>query len=188
VSQSQANGDVKTVIIPTGTKAKISHELSFPIGAERISLALASTSQLPQLVLHFRRDYFNGVRFGRYPFLRVHYSRREKPSDLLSPPVASLFSEWQIWVWPVPRILRHHIQQYIVDSGLPRIKQWLDHHVNLAQPGSESLTFLFDEKKEEFVTERGSRLQPAQGVQPRELKATGSRNPTAKPKKERSRP
>ena len=168
--------DVKTAIIPTRTKAKISHELSFPIGAERISVALAAATQLPQLVLHFRPDYFNGVRCGRYPFLRVQYSRAEKPIDFIPPSVASLFNEWQIVVWPVPRVFRHRIQQYILDLALPQIKQWLDQRVNLAQPGSESLTFLFDEKKEEFVPEQLVRLQPMR------------ESPTAKPKKEHSRP
>jgi hypothetical protein len=178
---------VSTLIIPTRSKAKISHELSFPIGAERISIALASVKQLPQLVLHFRPDYFNGVRFGHYPFLGVNYSRAEKPIPFPQS-VASLFNEWQIRVWPVPRGFRHRIQEYIVGSALPQIKEWLDQRVNLAHPGSDSLTFLFDEKKEEFVPEQVARLQPIRGVRAEGPKTIGIKSPAARPKKEHPRP
>ena len=56
VLRDQAVEENKPIIIPTRFKAKISHELSFPIGAEKISIALASVPQLAQLVLHFNSD------------------------------------------------------------------------------------------------------------------------------------
>jgi hypothetical protein len=152
--------DVKLVIIPTRTKAKISHELSFPIGAERISVSLATAAQFPRLVLHFKQDYFNGVRFGHYPFLRAKYDGRAKVNNLGGNPDIPLFNEWEITVWPVPRVLRHRIQRYIVDSALPQIRQWLDQRVHLAGPGDDTLTFLFDEKKEEFIPEHRAHPQP----------------------------
>jgi hypothetical protein len=186
VSESKAVEDAKTIIIPTRSKRKISHELSFPIGAERISIALASAEQLPQLVLHFSSDYFNRVRSGHYPFLWVRYLGGEKPINPISG--VPLSNEWAIAVGPVPRVLRHRIHQYIVDSALPRIKQWLDQRVNLAHSGSESLTFFFDERKEEFVLEHDARLQPIREVQVEGPKTTGIMRPAAKPKKEHSCP
>jgi hypothetical protein len=152
--------DVKTVIIPTRTKMRISHELSFPVGAERISIALASVMQLPQLVLHFRSDRFNQVRFGHYPFLSVTYSGKEWTYNPVDSSGIPLFNRWEIEVKPVPRAFRHRIQRYILDSALPQIKQWLDHRANLAQEGSDNLGFLFNEEKEEFVPEQVAHLQP----------------------------
>jgi hypothetical protein len=178
--------EVKTIIIPTGSKDKISHELSFPIGAERISIALASTTQLPQLVLHFRRNYFNGARYGHYEFLRVRYDGGKLPNDPAYSSRIPLFNKWEIIVGPVPRVLRHHIHQYILDSALPQIKQWLDQRVNLVHPGSESLCFFFDEKKDEFVREEDARPQPMRAVQV-DGPTTATINPTAK-QKERRRP
>jgi hypothetical protein len=108
--------DVKAIIIPTGTKAKISHELSFPIGAEKISMALASTKQLPLLVLRFRSDYYYRVRFSEYPFLHVAYSGTKKPINPVSANGIPLFNEWEIELVLVPRVFRHRIQQYISSS------------------------------------------------------------------------
>jgi hypothetical protein len=179
--------EVSTVIIPTRTK-KISHELSFPIGAERISVALGSVEQLPQLVLHFSSDYFNRVRSGHYPFLWVRYRGRELPINPVSSSGIPLFNKWEIAVGPVPRVLRHRIRQYVLDTALPQIKQWLDQRVDLAHSGSESLTFFFDEKKEEFVLEQIARRQPMRGIRVARPKTTDVMGPTAKPKKERSRP
>lgn len=45
--------DVQQVTIPTLSKAKISHMLSYPIGARDVSTALSSAVQLPELKLHF---------------------------------------------------------------------------------------------------------------------------------------
>jgi hypothetical protein len=45
--------EVKQIMIPTRSKAKISHLLSFPIGAERISKAFAGTPRIAKLFLHF---------------------------------------------------------------------------------------------------------------------------------------
>jgi hypothetical protein len=152
--------DVKAIVIPTGTKAKISHELSFPIGAEKISMALASTKQLPLLVLHFRADYYYRVRFGHYPFLRVAYSGAKKAISPLSANGIPLFNEWEIAVMPVPRVFRHRIQQYILNVALPQVKQWLDERVHLTHEGNDMLTFFFNEEKEEFVPEQSSHPQP----------------------------
>jgi hypothetical protein len=178
--------DEKTVI-PTGTKAKISHTLSFPIGAERISAALASTAQLPELVLHFSSDRFNQVRYGHYPFLSVRYSGRQMPINPIFSSGLPLFNKWEIMVKPVPRALRHRIHQYILDTALPRIKQWLDQRVNLAHPGSESLAFFFDEKKEEFVLEEDTRPQPIRAAHVEGPKTAGTMSATTKSKKEHSR-
>jgi hypothetical protein len=64
--------DAQQVIIPTLSRAKISCNLSYPIGAEQISAALAETAQLPDLKLHFYAGFDIGLRRGHYEFLRVN--------------------------------------------------------------------------------------------------------------------
>jgi hypothetical protein len=61
-------------IIPTLSRSKISHDLSYPIGAESISAALASAVQLPEVRLHFFSSKFGtGLRTDHLEFLRVEY-------------------------------------------------------------------------------------------------------------------
>jgi hypothetical protein len=157
--------DVQQVIIPTLSKAKISHHLSYPIGAKHISLALAATPQLPMLKLHFYSGFNHGLRRGRYEFLRVEYLNQATSSDKW--PISSLYQRppqyrWEIVVQPVPRILRHKIRQYIVNSALPQIAQWLVERTQLAQRGNDILAFFYDEKTDEFTAPQLTHLEPLQ--------------------------
>jgi hypothetical protein len=152
----------KQVLIPTRFKAKISHLLSFPIGAERVSKALADTPQIAKLFLHFNSDRWGHVRSGRYPCIRVQHSSRcagmaDRFSDATGVP---MFNEWEVCVYPVPRIHRHSIQQNIVTIALPQINEWLRKRTELQQPGEQSLTFYFDERKDEFMSESEMQLHP----------------------------
>ena len=152
--------NINSFIIPTSYRSKISHELSHPVGAEKISIALASTTQLHELVVHFSSDYRNLVRSGNYTILSVRYFGATKRLGLLSSSGIPLINKWQINVSPVPRILRHKTHQYILDVALPTMKQWLDQRTHLAHEGSEILTFFFDGDKEEFSSKQESNLEP----------------------------
>jgi hypothetical protein len=154
--------DVKSIIIPTRFKAKISHELSFPIGAEKLSKALSDTPQFMDLVLHFSSDRWRNVRFNCYPCIAIEHSSRN--ADMADRFVDSagnpLFNEWMLNIFPVPRMHRHRVQQYIIDQALPEVREWLRKRGEMQQPGEESLKFLFDEEKDEFTSELQSRLSP----------------------------
>jgi hypothetical protein len=60
-------------VIPTVSRAKISRNLSYPIGAERVSDLLASAARLAELKLHFYSGFDVQLRSGHYEFLRVEY-------------------------------------------------------------------------------------------------------------------
>ena len=154
--------DLKPIIIPTRYKAKISHELSFPIGAEKISKALSDTPQIGELVLHFNSDRWRRVPHGRYSCIRVmHSSRRADMKDKrLDAAGVPLFSEWEIGVYPVPRTYRHRIQLYIVDCALPEMREWLRKRAEIPLLGEESLKFFFDEERDEFASEVNEQLHP----------------------------
>ncbi len=148
-------------IIPTLYKAKISHELSYPIGAERISAALRSAAQFTELQLRFTGHYGDNLRKGHYWFLSVHFAGKATSAakflDSLGRP---LFYEWEIWVQPVPRVLRHKTMQYITASALPHIRTWLEEREHIAQQGRESLQFFYDERTEEFIPKQETSPAP----------------------------
>jgi hypothetical protein len=154
---------IQYVIIPILSRAKISRNLSYPIGAERISAALTSSAQLPQLKLHFYSMSDLWLRSGHYEFLRVEYLNNARPAEEW--PIWSLYGRppqyrWEIVVQPVPRALRHRIKQFIVETALAQIAHWLDERVQLAQRGSDILVFFYDEKTEEFTPRQLTRLEP----------------------------
>jgi len=159
--------DVQPYIIPTLSKAKISHHLSYPIGAAAVSLALASVAQLPDLKLHFYFWSHLSLRHGHYEFLRVEYLNNSTPAEEY--PIWRLYQRppqyrWEIVVQPVPRVVRHAIKQYILESALSDIARWLSERTDLAQQGSDLLTFFYDEKQGEFQTRRLTRLEPLRRI------------------------
>ncbi len=74
-----------------------------------------------------------------------------------------LSNRWEIIVQPVPRSVRHRIKQYILGSALPQIADWLSDRSQLAQQGSDMLTFFYDEKTEEFTARPLTSLEPLRG-------------------------
>jgi hypothetical protein len=51
--------DIEQIVIPTLSRVKIARSLSYPIGAEAISVALASVPQLAELKLIFYSSKFH---------------------------------------------------------------------------------------------------------------------------------
>ena len=78
--------DIQPYTIPTLSKAKISHLLSYPVGAGAVSTALASVAHLAELKLHFYFQFDNALRRGHYEFLRVEYLNDATPAE-----------QWPIW-------------------------------------------------------------------------------------------
>jgi hypothetical protein len=155
--------DVELVVIPTMSKAKISRDLSYPIGAEGISRALDGVPQLPLLRLQFYFWSDHSLRRGNYEFLRVEYLNNSTPLDEY--PVSDLYKRspqyrWEIVVQPVPRVHRHRIKTHIIESALSEISEWLVQRADYAQNGSEVLAFFYDEKLDEFKAYRVAHLEP----------------------------
>ena len=150
-------------VIPTLSKANISSKLSYPVGAERISSALMSTPQFSQLKLHFYHWSDIHLRSGLYEFLRVEYLNHSAQMEGWS--TYSLYQRapqyrWEIVVQPVPRVVRHRVKQYILETALPSLEKWLNARAQLAQRGNELLAFFYNEKQDEFETREFTRLEP----------------------------
>lgn len=150
-------------VIPTASRAKISHKLSYPVGAECISVALASVPQIADIRLHFFSGIDIQLRGGYYEFLRVEYLNGVRP--LQDWPIWTLYrrpeqGRWEIVVNPVPRTVRHQVKQYIVDTALTHIAKWCIHRKELTQRGGNILAFFYDEKANEFVARHLICLEP----------------------------
>jgi hypothetical protein len=156
--------EIQQVVIPTLSRVKIARNLSYPIGAEAISTALASVEQLTELkVLFYSSKFYSPLRRSDYEFLRVEYLNNARSGEKW--PVANLYgrppqSRWEIAVQPVPRILRHQIAQYILDFALPQMRQWLIERAQLLQQGSDLLAFFYDGKANECMPRQVTNLGP----------------------------
>jgi hypothetical protein len=154
--------EVQPVIIPTVSKSKIPSILSYPIGAEAISAALALTPQLAEIRLNFF-FYRYGLRRGEYEFLRVEYLHNSRAVGKW--PISYLYgrplqSRWEVVVQPVPRVFRHRVKQYALDSALPLIARWLVQRVDLACTGHDLLTFFYDQMQDDFISRPLTHLEP----------------------------
>ena len=154
--------DVKPIIIPTRFKGKISHEMSFPIGAEKVSKALLDAPQFSDIILHFKTPQQRQIYLRSYACIGITRSSRraEMAEKFLDSNGIPLFNEYELEIYPVPRIYRHRIQEHIIDHALPAVNEWLHHRARFRQPGEETLTFLFDEEKDDFTAKIDTHLQP----------------------------
>ena len=127
-------------------------------------MALASVIQLPELKLHFYFWSDNSLRRGHYEFLRVEYLNNALPS-VDDWPIWHLYKRppqyrWEIIVQAVPRLNRHRINQYILETALPQVRIWLSERTESSQQGNDMLTFFYDEKAEKFESRPLTRLEP----------------------------
>jgi hypothetical protein len=155
---------VQPYIIPTLSRAKISRHLSYPVGAAAVSMALASVTQMPELKLHFYFWSDNSLRRGHYEFLRVEYLNNALPAPD-DWPIWHLYKRppqyrWEIIVRAVPRVNRHRINEYILETALPQVETWLSERTELSRQGNDLLTFFYDEKAEKFESKPLTRLEP----------------------------
>jgi hypothetical protein len=142
-------------VFPTRYKAKISKLMSYPVGAEALSTALADVPQSGSISICFgRSSYETNLRPGhasRYRVLSSVYSHRS-PSQFSS---AYMLTRghynpgWEIHVHEVPRVHRHVVRSLLLNEGLPRLADWFRRFSSLhGQEGSCSLAFTFDEAQQ----------------------------------------
>lgn len=158
---------VAKLVIPTRSKAKISHLLSYPVGAERISEALIDVPQFSTISLNFYAAMGSGLRevglSGKqgYEFLRVEYLNQATPAS--DWPIMTLYQRppqhmWEVTVLPVPRSDRHSVRKYIDESALPLIERWFSDRGQQVRQGSDVLAFFRQSESEEFFTHQVTEL------------------------------
>ena len=151
------------MLIPTSYKRKIPHTLSYPIGAEAISLAFRDVPQFKRFTLDFYLSKF--VRPDMRPsyiVFQVSYARA--PKSLTSGEFDRKYGRqeprWKITVRPVPRNRRHLIKTKLEDEILPMVRTWLLENGDRDEIGNADLVISFDEEKELISIEKEAKLSP----------------------------
>lgn len=115
-------------IIPTRYRDKTPSTLSYPIGAELLSEALAGTPQYEKLRLWF--SHFNRK---SEPKTLEALVARGRPAEVVSISFYSAASgmssepggEWFIRIRSVPRDFKSLVREGLLSHGLPAIRNWL---------------------------------------------------------------
>jgi hypothetical protein len=153
MSEPYAN-DEQSFLIPTRNKFKLPKTMSYPIGAESVSVALADVPQ---------RDLLNITFFFYSTFIKEH--EQDSPFKIFEVEftkfdkylsASNYFIErgeyeekWRLTVYPVPRQMKSITKKLLLEKGLPRIAKWLaTERTPLWKTGRKSLTILLDQAEE----------------------------------------
>ena len=123
-------------MIPTRYKSKLSRDLSYPIGAEAISAALAAAPHAEVVTLTFSdsggwpASRFRQVLVDRSPsrILTLRYQPSCKPGFSGSNDMVAggwYREKWELMVYPVLREFRHLANRLLREEGLPAVATWL---------------------------------------------------------------
>lgn len=103
------------MLIPTLSKAKLPREMSFPLGAEKLSAALSGVPHFGEM-----RLCFSGVlRHRKSVEQRIFLENQDYTilSVILWPP-------FYVEVYPVKRELKNEVREALASHGLPRLREW----------------------------------------------------------------
>jgi hypothetical protein len=123
-------------MIPTRIKSKLPKTLSYPLGAEAISKALADAPHAAEIALSFldfpvspASEFQRRLREeSPYRILVAQYVPAHKPGygGARSSVESGWFdAQWSLYVYPVLRELRHTAEQLLREQGLPVVVEWL---------------------------------------------------------------
>jgi hypothetical protein len=126
----------KKLMIPTQHKAKLPRGLSYPIGAEAISEALAGAPHVESLALAFRdqaiwpASEFRRVVAQRLPYAILAADYRPALKGGYGAPHYLIESgwyeeKWELQVNAVASDLRQLASRLLRERGLPAVAQWL---------------------------------------------------------------
>jgi hypothetical protein len=152
-------------IFPTRDRAKHSHLVSYPLGAEALSRALDGVPQHADLSCSFIAG--NTHQFLDKPrqlCLSVVYQRRERLfNDGPQSEVRGVYApRWSITVFAVPRDVRHAIKTVLMTVGLPEmVRPWLiDNAGIIGKTGHIALNLEYDRLDEVLVQDRRQAILP----------------------------
>lgn len=123
-------------MIPTRYKAKLPKTLSYSLGAQAISEALADAPHAGDFTLSFSdipvwpaSEFQRRLREGEaYRVLVAEYVRVHKPGYYGAKALIErgrYEAHWVLSVYPVRRELRHTVAELLRAHGLPAVSEWL---------------------------------------------------------------
>ena len=122
-------------MIPTTYKSKLPHTLSYPVGAEAVSVSLKGVPQESALSIGFYdhptifASEFKKLRESKSPYLifSVAYRHLRPGISASNQFIAEGWYEetWELKVYPVPHSHKAVARQALLSEGLPRVREWL---------------------------------------------------------------
>lgn len=123
-------------MIPTRSKSKLPKTLSYPLGAQAISEALADAPHAADFTLSFSdigvwpaAEFQRRLREGAaYPVLVAEYEPVHKPGYYGANALIErgrYEAHWTLRVNPVRRELRHTVAELLRAHGLPAVAEWM---------------------------------------------------------------
>jgi hypothetical protein len=103
-------------MIPTLYKTRLPRYLSFPIGAEALSEQLADAPRISE----FRICFSDVVSAWKSKFQQILAEGADYEIVRLR-----FWSPFEIYVYPVQRVLKHAAHEALVSRGLPQLRDWM---------------------------------------------------------------
>lgn len=118
-------------MIPTIYKSKLSHLMSYPTSAGKLSSALAEVSQINDLSISFFASSQDPNKLKNpCQILHIGYSYQQVSLTSSNEFIAQGYYEprWHIMVYPVPRTCVSVLKSKLAEEGLQKIREWLHLH------------------------------------------------------------
>jgi hypothetical protein len=152
-------------IFPTASRAKHSHLVSYPVGAEILSRALDGVPQHGSLTCTFvagpphgdaNRELIYIMNTGYQKRARSHFDGGDAASRGVYDP------RWEIWIYDVPVAKRGEIKRALIEIGLPSmIKPWLMANAGIAgKTGNSGINLQYHVFDKVLVPSVRSNLEP----------------------------
>lgn len=121
-------------LIQTARRARIPRGLSYPIGAEAITAALAGVTQFSKLELWFScASPAHTLRVSSksdsvLPIIQVTFEKISPgATGSRAGAQAGWYSDkWRLWVYAMPSEAKSRVRQALLDRGLAQVRAWLE--------------------------------------------------------------
>jgi hypothetical protein len=155
----------KPYVFPTLSRAKHSHLVSYPIGAEALTRALDGVPQHAALTCSFYAgNTHQHLDKPRQLALSAAYNKRARSFyDGQDADARGVFlPRWSITVFTIPRTLRHAVKTSLLADGLPRLlRPWLVGNAGFTgKTGSSAINLDYDVATAAWVTTVRHEIQP----------------------------
>jgi hypothetical protein len=156
--------DTAKPLIATTYKAKIPSSVSWPMGAQEISDALAGVPQFDELRVTFSFYMTNKTALNHWPWMEVMRFAYYKGANSLSMSGnmiqrGHLERQWSISVSAVPRAERKRFHDMLL-SELPKAAAWLSEHQARQAMGRLSFAIIWDKQKDTLYTSTETSAEP----------------------------
>ena len=144
-------------MIPTRYKSKLSHLMSYPVSAGKLSEALENVPQFDNLSVAFFDSCQHPSKLDNpCQILRISYSKRRVSLSSSKQGIEQGWygEKWGIIVYPVPRAYVSAARHQVSEQGFQQMRQWRnDHKGATGKEGNCWLRLLYDLEANQLSSE-----------------------------------